>query len=220
MWNRRGHARGSFTGAVADVAGFAEAAHGGTLFIDELGTASAVMQRALLQLVDRRTVQRVGERRTRQLDLRIVFATNVDLQAAVAAGTFLPDLLHRMGYFIVRMPALAEHRQDILEYVEVAVVESARTLNREPPTLSREQWDRLLGYDWPGNVRQLQEVIKFVVATGELPDVVRRSGRDHEEWAEMLVAVMARHHGNVSAAARELGISRKAVYRELKRGEV
>lgn len=212
-----GHVRGSYTGAVSDAAGFVEAAHGGTLFIDEVGTASARTQLALLQLVDEGRVQRLGERRVRKVDVRIVFATNANLESLVASGQFRPDLLQRMGVLVLRMPPLVEHRDDIPEYVARALAERARELGRKAPPLPREAMDRLRAYDWPGNVRQLEEVMKYWVAFGELPDVIRRPGRGLSEWLDELPMALRRNDGSVAAVARELGVSRKAVYRGIKR---
>jgi DNA-binding NtrC family response regulator len=212
-----GYARGAFTGAVTDRPGLFEAAHGGTLFIDEVATASFRTQLALLQLVDEGTVQRLGERRVRQVDVRVVFATNADLESAVGAGQFREDLFHRMGVLVVRMPALRERPEDIPELVDNILGRKAQEAHRERPSLSRGSLDRLLAFDWPGNVRQLEHALEHFIAFGRLPDVVRRPGRDPSEWEDQLDAVLERHDGEIAAAARELRISRKALYKGLKR---
>ncbi len=212
-----GHARGAFTGAVTDSPGLFEAAHGGTLFIDEVATASAKTQLALLQLIDEGIVQRQGERRVRKVDVRVLFATNADLEAEVKSGRFREDLFHRMGWLVVRTPALMEHREDIPEIAASILVAKAREARRECPRLTREAMDRLIAYDWPGNVRQLEHALEHYVAFGRLPDVVRRPGRDPREWEAELDEVMERHQGDVAAAARELRVSRKALYKGLRR---
>lgn len=212
-----GYTRGAFTGAIADRQGLFEAAHGSTLFIDEVATATARTQLALLQLVDEGTVQRLGERRVRRVDVRIVFATNGDLAALVKAGQFREDLFHRLGVLIVRMPALQEHPEDIPELAENILAKKAREAKRSPPAISRSMLDRLVAYEWPGNVRQLEHTMEYVMAFGRLPDLVRRPGRDPREWEADVKTVLQRHGGNIAEAARELRVSRKAVYNGIKR---
>jgi len=211
-----GYARGSFTGASADRAGLFESAHGGTLFLDEVGTASPRTQLLLLQLVEA-NVRRIGESRVRKIDVRMVFATNSNLEEMVKAGVFRADLYYRMGTLIVNTPALEEHREDIPELAATILANLAHEVGRECPRLTRGALDRLTAYEWPGNVRQLEQVLKYYMAFGKLPDVVRRPGRKPSEWRDQLDEVLARHGGGITGAARELRISRKAFYRELKR---
>jgi DNA-binding NtrC family response regulator len=212
-----GHARGAFTGAVADRPGLFEAAHGGTLFVDEVATATARTQLALLQLIDEGIVQRLGERRVRQVDVRVVFATNASLEQAVETGQFREDLYHRMGVLVVRMPALRDHAEDIPDLVASILERKASEAGREPPLMARDALDRVLAFDWPGNVRQLERALEYYVAFGRLPDLVRRPGRDPSEWQDELEGVVERNGGNIAAAARELRISRKALYKGIKR---
>jgi DNA-binding NtrC family response regulator len=213
-----GHARGAFTGAVGDRPGVFEAAHGGTLFVDEVATASPRTQLALLQLVDEGAVQRLGERRLRRVDVRAVFATNADLSQAVRAGTFREDLYHRLGVLVVRMPALRDHRDDIPELAYTILAQKARDVHVENPVLERRDLERLMAFDWPGNVRQLEHVLEHFLALGRIPDVVRRVGRVPSDWQTRLDEAVRRHQGNKAAAARELGISRKTLYRGLAGG--
>lgn len=215
-----GHARGAFTGAVGDRPGVFEAAHGGTLFVDEVATASPRTQLALLQLVDEGAVQRLGERRLRRVDVRIVFATNADLSLAVRAGTFREDLYHRLGVLVVRMPALRDHLEDIPELAYTILDEKARDIHMESPVLERCDLDRLMAFDWPGNVRQLEHVLEHFLAFGRIPDAVRRAGRLPSDWQTRLDEAVRRHEGNKAAAARELGISRKTLYKGLAGGIV
>jgi DNA-binding NtrC family response regulator len=211
-----GHARGSFTGAVSDRVGLVEGAHGGILFVDEVATASPKTQLMLLQLADG-TVQRVGECRERRIQVRMVFATNADLEALVKSGGFRSDLYYRMGCLIVRMPGLRDHREDIPEIARTILERKAQEARRECPKLPRTVVDRMMAYDWPGNVRQLEHVLECYIADGRLPDIVRRPGRDPTEWQGKMNEVLERHDGNVSEAARELDISRKTFYKGLKR---
>lgn len=212
-----GYARGAFTGAVNDRPGLFEAAHGGILFVDEIATASPRTQLVLLQLVDEGTFQRLGERRSRKVSVRIVFATNVNLEKAVKAGVFREDLFHRMGVLVVQMPALSDHRDDIPEFAETILSRKAREAARDCPRLTQAALDRLVAFDWPGNVRQLEHAMEHYVAFGRLPDLVRRPGRKRSEWEAELDETLQRHDGKITAAARELRISRKTLYRSLKR---
>ena len=213
-----GHRRGAFTNAVEDRTGAFELAHTGTLFLNEIGTASTRSQKALLQLVDEGVVQRLGENRVRSVDVRIVFATNEDLEERVARGTFREDLYHRLGMLVVRMPSLAEHAVDIPELVEYILAEKSRQAGVPPIPIPHQGMERLISYPWPGNVRQLEKVMEHYVALGQVPDIIDRT-EQRMGWRDRLDEVLIRNEGNKSAAARELGISRRLLYEELKRRE-
>lgn len=212
----QGHARGAFTGAVGDRSGLFEAAHGGTIFVDEVATASPQTQLMLLQLIEG-SVQRLGECRTRNLQQRIVFATNADLEDLVESNQFRSDLYYRMGSLIVTMPALRDHREDIPELAATILASLAKECARDCPKLKCATLDRLIAYDWPGNVRQLEWALKNYMALGKLPADIRRPGRDPREWQDEMDEVLERHDGNVSESARELRISRKAWYKGMER---
>ena len=158
-----------------------------------------------------------GECRTRNLQQRIVFATNADLEDLVESNQFRSDLYYRMGSLIVTMPLLRDHREDIPELAATILASLARECARDCPKLKCATLDRLIAYDWPGNVRQLEWALKNYMALGKLPDVIRRPGRDPREWQDELGEVLERHDGEVSGAARELRVSRKALYKGLKR---
>jgi DNA-binding NtrC family response regulator len=213
-----GHRRGAYTGAVEDRAGAFERAHSGTLFLNEIGTASAHAQQALLQLVDEGAFQRLGEERVRSVDVRIAFATNEDLESLVAAGSFREDLYHRMGMLVVRMPALAEHSEDIPDLADHLLSEKSRQAGKSVAPLSTVDLQRLMAYAWPGNVRQLDRAMEHYVAFGSLPDTIDRGARP-SDWREQVDEVLRRCAGNKAAAARVLGVSRKLLYEELKRRE-
>jgi two-component system response regulator HydG len=210
-----GHVRGAFTGATQGFAGAFEAAHGGTLFLDELAAAPPKVQATLLQLVEEGAVRRLGDQRERPLDVRLVFATNVDLRAAVDAGTFRPDLYHRLGSLVVRLPALREHREDIPELVDHFYTEMQRDLAEPLDPLPPAVVDRLQAYDWPGNVRELQHVLQHYVAFGDLPPHLVAPGARALDWREHVDAALAAHGGNKSAAARALKVTRQTLYDEL-----
>ncbi|MGH7538451.1 MAG: sigma-54-dependent transcriptional regulator, partial [Gemmatimonadales bacterium] len=201
-----GHRRGAFTGAVEDRAGAFERAHTGTLFLNELATASGQAQQALLQLVDEGSFHRLGKERVRVVDIRIVFATNEDLEDRVAQGRFREDLYHRLGLLVLRMPALAEHAEDIPELAEHSLGEKCRQAGVSVAPLSTHELQGLMAYSWPGNVRQLDRVMEHYVAFGRLPDMVNRAAR-LPDWRSRVADVLRECAGNKSAAARELGIS-------------
>lgn len=215
-----GHTRGAFTGAVVDRRGYFEEAHGGTLFLDEVGDASPHTQRKLLQVLQNGIVKRVGEQRERRLDVRVVMATNADLRALVTARKFREDLYYRITEIEVRLPALAEHPDDIPELAFHYLGVKAREFGVVPPALTCAIISRLVAYDWPGNVRELIGAITNLIVRGRLPARVRRVGRDAREWAGELLAALKRNKGKVADAARELRVSRQAVYRRMKREQI
>ena len=210
-----GYVRGAFTGAVMEHTGAFEAAHGGTLFLDELGTASARVQRALLQLVEEGAVRRLGEQRSRRVDVRLVFATNTSLEEAVVSGRFRRDLYYRLGSLVIRMPSLAERPEDIPELAAAILEMKAKELGTGVPALGDEQVAALLSYDWPGNVRQLDRALEHFAVFGKLSEEVLHAPRT-ADWRERLGEALTRNDGNRSATARDLGISRKTLYQELK----
>jgi len=165
-----GHEKGSFTGAVAKRRGRFEMAHGGTLFLDEIGELSADTQVKLLRVLQERTFERVGGAEPVEVDIRVVAATNKDLQAAVTAGAFREDLFYRLNVVRIDMPALRERREDIPllagHFLHKYVEENGKNIQGFTP----EALDTLTGYEWPGNVRQLQNVVErcVVLASGEL----------------------------------------------------
>jgi len=214
-----GWARGAFTGAMSDHAGDFEVAHRGMVFLDEIGAATPKVQLALLQLVDEGAVRRIGDHRVRVVDVRVVCATNVDLAAEVDAGRFREDLFFRLGCHVLRMPALAEHREDIPELVSAMLADKVQQAGLDRRALSTAELEHLMAYDWPGNVRELEHVVEFFVTWGSLPaDLAQGGGKP--VWRGRVSEVLARHRGNKRAAARELGVSRQALYQALERREV
>ncbi len=155
-----GHARGAFTGAVRDQAGRVEAAQGGTLFLDEIGEISGALQAKLLRFIEAKKFERVGETRTRSADVRLVAATNRDLDADVKEGRFREDLLFRLNVVEVWVPPLRERGEDILRLARGFLAFFARAAARPPPELSPEAQAALLAYPWPGNVRELRNAME------------------------------------------------------------
>jgi NtrC-family two-component system response regulator AlgB len=155
-----GHAKGAFTGAVRDHAGRVETAEGGTLFLDEIGEMPATLQTKLLRFLQEKQFERIGETRTRSADVRVVSATNRDLDADVKSGKFRDDLFYRMNVVEVQVPALRERSEDILPLARHFLGFFARSMGRPVPELSSAAERALLGYPWPGNVRELRNAIE------------------------------------------------------------
>ena len=158
-----GHIRGAFTGAVRDQPGRVEAAEGGTLFLDEIGEISPGLQAKLLRFLQDKQYERVGENRTRHADVRVVAATNRDLEGDVAEGRFREDLLFRLNVIEVAVPALRERPEDIARLSRGFLGFFARAAGRRPPELSPEAEAALLAYEWPGNVRELRNAMERAV---------------------------------------------------------
>ena len=230
-----GHARGAFTGAAAARAGLMEHASGGTLFLDEIGAMSKALQGKLLRAVEAGEVRRIGENETRRVDVRFVAATNADLKAAVDAGDFRSDLYYRLNVHRVHMPSLRERRGDVRLLVEHFLHQYGTGMGVEG--CSDEAWGLLLAYDYPGNVRQLEHVVQRAVAIArgplllpeDLPEELSAAtapaqppegtvaaARERAE-REMIAAALSRHHGEVTAAARDLQVSRTTMWRLMKK---
>jgi NtrC-family two-component system response regulator AlgB len=158
-----GHVKGAFTGAVRDQPGRVESAEGGTLFLDEVGEIPPAVQAKLLRFLQDKQFERVGETRTRTADVRIVAATNRDLDRAVREGQFREDLLFRLNVVEVVVPPLRERRDEILPLARSFLAFFARAARRSPPQLSPEAEKAFLAYAWPGNVRELRNAIERAV---------------------------------------------------------
>ena len=158
-----GHAKGAFTGAIRDRAGRFEIATGGTLFLDEVGEIPIDLQSKLLRVLQEKSYERVGEEKTRRTDVRVVAATNRDLAKEVAAGRFRPDLYYRLNVFPLNVAALRERKEDIPVLATHFVELSAKELGWPKPRLTRAGIETLQNYDWPGNIRELRNVIERAV---------------------------------------------------------
>ncbi len=184
-----GHVRGSFTGADADRTGRFEAAEGGTLFLDEVGELPESTQVKLLRVLDSRQIERVGSTHPRQLDVRIVAATNRDLFAAVRNGRFRADLYYRLAVVQVELPPLRERRTDILPLAEHFIAAAGRGTGAG--RIDPDAAEALRDYDWPGNVRELRNAVQHALAVSpggpvrleDLPDPLRRPGDGAEDGA-------------------------------------
>jgi NtrC-family two-component system response regulator AlgB len=231
-----GHARGAFTGAVRDQPGRVEAAAGGTLFLDEIGELPSPLQAKLLRFLQDRQFERVGENQTRTADVRIIAATNRDLEAEVKAGRFREDLLFRLNTFELIVPPLRERREDILPLANRFLAQFARTAeNRPRRELGPDAEAALMAYDWPGNLRELRNAMEraSILAGGtrigrdvlpqriaEQPGVPQLGGDCtlEEVEREHIQRVLARTQ-TVEEAARTLGIDASTLWRKRKKYE-
>ncbi|PYD91686.1 sigma-54-dependent Fis family transcriptional regulator [Pseudomonas syringae pv. pisi] len=229
-----GHRRGAFTDARSDRAGRFQAAHGGTLFLDEVGNMPLGAQAKLLTALERRQVTPVGADRAEPVDVRIVSATNLDEASLFDAAVFRTDLLFRLNTIVIRVPPLRERRGDIpaLLHHYLSLYESQ--YGRPVRELAPGALERLCAWDWPGNVRALRHACERAVILGNRPDYhvddfglapppppVAASAPAGEEFKlgalerETIAAAMEQARGNISLAARLLGLSRAALYRKL-----
>jgi two-component system, NtrC family, response regulator HydG len=230
-----GHVRGAFTGATQDRPGLFEAANGGTLLLDEIGEVSAGMQVKLLRVLQEHELRRVGENKTRKVDVRVLAATNRDLADGVAGGNFRKDLYYRLNVVELRVPSLRERRDDVLPLAAVFLADAALQMKRKLLGLSAPAADQLLRYDWPGNVRELQNAMERAVALArgryvelsDLPEEVRRAVpiaplllgavrplQDIEK--DYILAALALNGGNQTRTADQLQIGSATLYRKLK----
>src|SRR5436190_15027861 len=159
-----GHARGAFTGATSDRPGLFEAASNGTLLLDEVGEVSPSMQVKLLRALQEREIRRVGENKSRRVDVRVVAATNRDLANAVARDAFRQDLYYRLKVVELHVPPLRERREDILPLARVLLADAALRMKRKISSLDPSAADQLLRHDWPGNVRERENEMERAVA--------------------------------------------------------
>jgi DNA-binding NtrC family response regulator len=227
-----GHERGAFTGALAERAGRFELADGGTLFLDEIANVPLAQQAKLLRVLQTGEFERVGSSRTRRVSVRLLSATNADLAAEVAAGRFREDLLFRINTVEIRLPPLRDRREDIGAMAAEFLARHARRYGKPLAGFEPAAMEALLAHAWPGNVRELEHAIERAVllAAGERVSaadigLTRREGGAaalenltlEEVERELIRRMLKRHDGNVSEAAKALGLSRSALYRRLER---
>ena len=227
-----GHVKGAFTDARADRVGRFELADGGTLFLDEIANVPASQQAKLLRVLETGEFERLGSSRTRKVDVRMLSATNADIHAEVAAGRFRQDLLFRLNTIEIRLPPLRQRGADIPALALHFLQRHARRYRKNIQRFEASALQAMLDHPWPGNVRELDHAVEraTLMARGdviEMRDLGLRAGGDGgpsleqmslEDVERLLVQkAMARYGGNVSQAARALGLSRSALYRRLEK---
>jgi DNA-binding NtrC family response regulator len=230
-----GHVKGAFTDAKSDRVGRFELADGGTVFLDEIANLTLSQQARLLRVLQTGEIERVGSSRTRHVDVRVLAATNADLRAEVAAGRFREDLLFRLNTVELHLPPLRDRREDIPALTAHFLREYATRYRKPISRVHPDAMAAMLAYAWPGNVRELAHVVERAVllADGEeirVSDIslrptvngaVRLEDLSLEEVERaLIVKALARHDGNVTLAARTLGLSRSAMYRRLQRHDL
>jgi two-component system response regulator HydG len=230
-----GHARGAFTGASSDRPGLFEAANHGTLLLDEIGEVSPGMQVKLLRVLQEREIRRVGENKSRQVDVRVVAATNRDLSHGVAEGGFRQDLYYRLKVVELNVPPLRDRREDILPLARVLLADAAVRMGRKISGLAPTAADQLLRYEWPGNVRELENAMERAVALArgsrveleDLPEEIRQALPKNvatlgtvqplnEIEKDYILSVLELNGGNQTHAAEQLKIGSATLYRKLK----
>lgn len=225
-----GHRRGAFTGAVQDKKGLFEVADGGTLFLDEVSEMSPAMQVKLLQVLQDGRMRRIGETESRQVDVRIVAATNRDLESEVKKGAFRVDLYYRLNVFPIRTPPLRERREDIPLLVSYVLEKQCKKLKKPVIGLSQEAMERLCDYDFPGNVRELQNLIERAVLLSDgsrldLDEWLPRPSHTSRAAESLTLTQLEKDHileqlqsrkGNLALVAKDLGISRTTLWRRMK----
>jgi transcriptional regulator with PAS, ATPase and Fis domain len=233
-----GYERGAFTGAVEARAGRFEAAQHGTIVLDEIAHLSTDAQAKLLRVIERREFERLGGRKTIKLDARLLALTNVDLDSAVKAGRFREDLFYRLNVIHIRVPPLRERKQDMAALIQYFIKQYAAKHARKVDRISRPVLALLKSYEYPGNARELANVIEraVIVAGGrsieqdDLPSglsaavVAQRQREQPPSLAEMeasyIAEVLTATRGNKTECARILGISRKNLYEKIARYEL
>jgi Nif-specific regulatory protein len=228
-----GHEKGAFTGAVAQRKGRLEVADGGTLFLDEIGELPLPLQVKLLRVLQEREFERVGGTRTIKVDIRLLTATNRNLEDLISRGLFRQDLFYRLNVLQLQMPPLRERQEDILLLAKYFVIKYGEKCNRQISRISLQAQKRLLSYDWPGNVRELQNAIERAVVLcttdsillEDLPEAIletetRSMGaptKYHEAVAEtkkqVILQAMQQSNGNFTEAARLLEVHPNYLHR-------
>jgi Nif-specific regulatory protein len=228
-----GYEKGAFTGAIAQRKGKLEVANGGTVFLDEVGELSPSLQAKLLRVLQEREFERVGGTRTLKVDIRLLAATNKDLEQAVKAGTFRSDLYYRLNVVSLRMPPLREHPADVPLLARYFAVKYSYKCKRKITSLAPETLASLSSYDWPGNIRELENVIERAVVLGttdrilleDLPEIIleKQSAADapvpkyheavNQAKKQIILGALAQARGDYAETAKLLGIHPNNLHR-------
>lgn len=232
-----GHVKGSFTGALTDKVGVFEEANGGTLFLDEIGNLSYEVQVQLLRALQERRIRRIGSTKEIEVDIRLVSATNENLKESISKGNFREDLYHRINEFTLRMPALKDRQEDILLFANFFLDQANRELDRHLIGFDAAASEAMQNYSWPGNLRQLKNIVKraTLLAQGDFisirelgdeilehatPDAQQMQHsfvlHDEETEKQRILNALQQTGNNKTKAAQLLGVDRKTLYNKLK----
>lgn len=226
-----GHVKGAFTGALTDKTGAFAEANGGTIFLDEIGNLSYEVQIQLLRALQERKIRPVGSNKEISVDVRLVSATNENLEQAIEKGTFREDLYHRINEFTLRMPQLKDRREDILLFAKFFLDQANREMDKQLAGFDDKASRALLEYPWPGNLRQMKNMVRraTLLAQGKLitvdelselkgsaPATIGIPLRNEEAEKHQIIETLRQTGNNKSRAAQLLGIDRKTLYNKLK----
>ena len=226
-----GHVKGSFTGALTDKTGAFVAANGGTIFLDEIGNLSYEVQIQLLRALQERKIRPVGSTQEISVDIRLISATNENLEQAIEKGAFREDLYHRINEFTLRMPQLKDRREDILLFANFFLDQANREMDKQLTGFDAKASRALLEYPWPGNLRQMKNMVrratllaqgKFITINelnelkGPAPGIIGIPLRNEEAEKHQIIEALRQTGNNKSRAAQLLGIDRKTLYNKLK----
>ncbi len=229
-----GHEKGAFTGAIQSTKGLFTEAHTGTIFLDEIGDMSLVLQAKFLRVLQEKQFYSVGGKKPIEVDVRVIVATNKDLQSEVAAGRFREDLYYRIHVIPVNLPPLRDRKEDILPLADIFIREIARQMGKPVKGLTPEAIQKLMQYDWPGNVRELKNTIEYAIAmtqhdtlsekyilqgkTVPLPEPLKPLSEARAEFDKnYLMHLLEIYGGNVSKAAKAAGKYRADLYNLIKK---
>ncbi len=229
-----GYAKGAFTDAKQDTAGRFEMAHGGTIFLDEIGNVPLHLQSKLLQIIQSKSITRLGESKTRAVDVRIITATNADIETEVERKFFREDLYYRINTVVLTLPSLRERREDIAPLMDFFLNLNAKKYDREIPTIDSQTRTDLSKYDWKGNIREMQNRVERAMILSDassmtLADfgITALAISPYEDEASLqeiervsILKAMNKCQGNISQTALELGLSRSALYRRLEKHNI
>ncbi len=235
-----GHEKGAFTGALSLRKGRFELAHGGTIFLDEIGEISAATQAKLLRVLQEGTYERVGGTQTLHVDVRVIAATNRNLEQMIEDGKFRLDLYYRINVFPIYVPPLRERRSDILELADFFLEKYGRQVGKKLARISTPAIDMIMAYHWPGNVRELENIIERavllstdgVVHSYHLPPTLQTGEASNTDSAstledavaalerEMIIEALKTHRGIVAKAARQLGLTERVMGLRLKKYDI
>ncbi|TGY07167.1 sigma-54 dependent transcriptional regulator [Bacteroides muris (ex Afrizal et al. 2022)] len=226
-----GHIKGAFTGALTDKTGAFVEANGGTIFLDEIGNLSYEVQIQLLRALQERKIRPVGSNKEISVDVRLVSATNENLEQAIGKGMFREDLYHRINEFTLRMPQLKDRREDILLFANFFLDQANREMDKQLTGFDDKASRALLEYPWPGNLRQMKNMVrratllaqgKFITINelselkGPAPAIIGIPLRNEEAEKHQIIEALRQTGNNKSRAAQLLGIDRKTLYNKLK----